>query len=158
MPVPEKTIGEYLADTTVVKTNTEASKRIAGTIDILESHTGITDDEILSLPMLFNNLNRDERSFIGPRVPDENLAVVAACPGTINGVILTGFVTYLATNPWGPLIEDKGVMAEVMKKFYEELGWKVKFLDNWNPHHSWGRDVHCATNTFGEMNRRWSRL
>jgi protein-arginine deiminase len=154
-PAPEKTIGEYLADTTVVKTNIEASKRIAGNIDILKSHTGITDDEVHRLPMLFNNLNRDERSFIGPRVPDENLAVVAACPGIINGVILSGFITYLAPNPWGPLIEGQDVMAEVMKKFYEELGWKVKFLDNWNSHHSWGAEVHCATNTRGEMNRRW---
>jgi hypothetical protein len=65
-----------LADTTVVKTNTEASKRIARNNDILESHTGITDDEICRLPMLFNSVNRDERSFIGPRADDEKLAVL----------------------------------------------------------------------------------
>jgi protein-arginine deiminase len=80
MLVPEKTIGEYLADTTVVKTDIEASKRIVGNIAILKSQTGITDDEIYRLPMLYNNLSRDELSFIG--APDEKLAVVAAYPGT----------------------------------------------------------------------------
>tara|TARA_R110002003_G_scaffold814_10_gene21600 strand:- start:1772 stop:2326 length:555 start_codon:yes stop_codon:yes gene_type:complete len=154
-PAPEKTIGEYLADTTVVKTNMEASKRIAGNIDILKSHTSITDDEIDRLPTLLNNVERDELSFIGPRADDEKLAVFAASPGAFNSVVLTGFGTYLAPNPWGPLIEDKDVMAEVMKKFYEELGWKDKFLDNWNSHHSWGAEVHCATDTKREMNRRW---
>jgi protein-arginine deiminase len=50
--------------------------------------------------MLFNNVNRDERSLIGPRADHEKPAVVAAYPGTISGVVLTGCGTYLAPNPW----------------------------------------------------------
>jgi protein-arginine deiminase len=155
MPVPGGTITEYLQDDKAKKTNLDAGERIRANIDILKAEIGLNDAEIYRLPVLFNSVNRDELPFIGPRATDEKLAVVAAYPATINGLVLTGFRTYIAPNPWGPVINGKDIMAEATKGVYEKLGWNVKFIDNWNSHHSFGGEVHCATNTIREMGRRW---
>lgn len=155
VPVPEKTINEFLSNPQLATTTLDVAKRIDANIAILKSETGITDSEIYQLPMLFRNVNRDQLPYIGPSSPDEKLACMAIYPGTINGVVLTGFGTYLAPKPWGPIIDGKDIMAEATTKVYEELGWKVKFLDNWNSHHSYGGEVHCGTNTIREMGRRW---
>ncbi|KAF2029686.1 hypothetical protein EK21DRAFT_101032 [Setomelanomma holmii] len=122
IPVPGTTINEYLADPKVVKTNIAAAKRIAANMDLLKSEIGITDSEIHRLPTLFKNVNRDELLYIGPRSPNEKLAVIATCPATINGVVLTRFGTYLAPNPWGPVIEGKDIMAGATRELYERLG------------------------------------
>ncbi|KAH7069139.1 arginine deiminase type-3 [Paraphoma chrysanthemicola] len=155
IPVPGTSINEYLADPNVRITNMQVSKRIAANIEILKTEIGLSDNEIYHLPTLFNNVNRNDLPFIGPRAPDENLAVVATYPATINGVVLTGFATYIAPRPWGPVIDGNDVVAEATRKLYEGLGWKVKFIDNWNSHHGWGGEVHCATNTMRDMRRRW---
>ncbi|CAO2655052.1 Nn.00g117850.m01.CDS01 [Neocucurbitaria sp. VM-36] len=52
VPVPEKSINEYLSDPDVATTNTEAGKRIEANIYILRNETGITDADIFHLPML----------------------------------------------------------------------------------------------------------
>jgi protein-arginine deiminase len=155
MPVPGGTITEYLQDHKSKKTNVDVGERIRANIGILKAEIGLNDAEIYHLPMLFNSVNRDELPFIGPRAADEKLAVVAAYPATINGLVLTGFRTYVAPKPWGPVINGKDIMAEATKGVYEKLGWNVKFIDDWNSHHSFGGEVHCTTNTIREMGRRW---
>jgi protein-arginine deiminase len=155
IPVSNKTISEFLSESKISTTNSEAAQRIKANIDILKAGTGVTDDEIYHLPMLFKSINRNDYPYIGPRAADEKLACVAVYPGTINGVVLTGFGSYLAPRPWGPLIDGKDVMAEATRAVYEKLGWKVRFLDNWNSHHKYGGEVHCGTNTVREMGRCW---
>ncbi|KAF1846420.1 arginine deiminase type-3 [Cucurbitaria berberidis CBS 394.84] len=155
VPVPEKTINEFLSDPEFTTKNTEAAKRIKANVDVLKTEIGISDADIHHLPILFYNVNRNEVPDNGPRAADEELACIAAHPATINGVVLTGFGTYLAPNPWGPVINGKDIIAETTESIYENLGWKVRFLDSWNSHHAFGGEVHCGTNTIREMGKQW---
>lgn len=155
VPVPEKKITQFLSETVNVVANHEAGGRIAANLEILKTTTGITDAEIHHLPALFQTEDRSKLPSLGPRAEDEKLACMAVHPATINGVVLTGFGSYLAPNPWGPVIEGKDIMAEATRELYAELGWKTTFLDTWNSHHAYGGELHCATNTVREMRRWW---
>ncbi|KAH7356094.1 arginine deiminase type-3 [Pyrenochaeta sp. MPI-SDFR-AT-0127] len=155
VPVPERTIDEFLSDAKATPTNLDAAKRIAANIATLKAEIGLADDEIYHLPMPFDTVNRHSLPYIGPRAPEEKLACISVYPATINGIVLTGFNTYLTPKPWGPVIDGKDIMAEATIRLYEQLGCKVKFLDVWNSHHAFGGEVHCGTNTIREMGRRW---
>ena len=56
------------------------------------------------IPVLFNQVDIASFPYLGPRAPGEKLVVGAVWPGVINGVVLTGYQTYLAPNPWGPVV------------------------------------------------------
>ncbi|OAL54630.1 arginine deiminase type-3 [Pyrenochaeta sp. DS3sAY3a] len=155
VPVPETTIAQFLFEPANTVANIEAGKRIKANLEILKAATGITDSEIHHLPTLFQTYDRSKLPNIGPCTEDEKLAYMAVHPATINGIVLTGYGSYLAPNPWGPVIDGKDIMAEATRDLYARLGWKVRFLDNWNSHHTYGGEMHCATNTVREMRRWW---
>jgi protein-arginine deiminase len=155
MPVPSTTIAEYLKDAKSQTIAEDAAMRMRDNVAILKAEIGLQDEEIHCLPMIFYNVNRDELPFTVPRAHVEQLAAAAAFPATINGLVVTGFKTYVVPKPWGPVINGKDIMAEATKGVYEKLGWNVHFIDNWNSHHSFGGEVHCATNTVREMGRQW---
>jgi protein-arginine deiminase len=151
IPNPYTTIDSALADEKLHTFNSAYQKRIEANIEILKDATGITDSEIYRIPTLFQQLDRDKLLYVGPRPSEETLCAGALWPGIINGVVLTGSETYLAPKPWGPVIDGRDMVEDAVKKIYEDIGWKVKWIDDWDSHHKLGGEVHCGTNTIREM-------
>jgi protein-arginine deiminase len=154
-PVSNSTIDQALSSEETIATNMKCKMRIEANINILKEATGITDAEIYHTPALFSQLDVKKLPWIGPRDPNEKLSVGAAWPGVINGIVLTGYGTYVAPNPWGPAINGVDVVAEAVKKEYAKLGLNVTFVDDWNSHHNYGGEVHCGTNTVRQMDQPW---
>ncbi|KAH8747650.1 arginine deiminase type-4 [Diaporthe sp. PMI_573] len=126
----------------------ECSKRIDVNIEILKRETGLKDDEILHIPAMFNSSSfGDDNS--------TDLKVIALFPGAVNNLVLSGFKTSVAPNPFGPVVEGRDLLSEAITNAYSKLGMKITFIDDWYTHHSFGGDVHCGTNTVRDMSAQW---
>jgi protein-arginine deiminase len=153
--VPSNTIDEVLSQKNLILTNAQFAKRINANVRLLQKKTGITDEEIHSIPLAFRtglifspgfgiDSSRNGSSTLGG----------ALYPGIINGVILSNN-QYLAPNPWGPVVDGKDIIATAVADIYAKLGFKAIYIDDWNSHHTWGGEVHCATNTIRDASAPW---
>lgn len=166
IPVNNVTVEQLVNDEVLMKVQEACAKRIDGNIQRLKNATGITDQEIIRLPALFQN-----DTFGGPFGPggpqggtgggrllprqEQSLQVGALFPGAINGLVVTGYGTYIAPNPWGPLVDGEDVLAAAVAAQYAKVGLKTVFVDDWNSHHNFGGEVHCGSNTARDMSRVW---
>ncbi|EGU87381.1 hypothetical protein FOXB_02140 [Fusarium oxysporum f. sp. conglutinans Fo5176] len=131
-----------------MKLNNECAQRIDGNIKILRRELGLADEDIIRIPALFN---RDDSS----EGDGSKLEVGAFYPAVINNLVLTGYNTCVAPNPWGPVVEGKDVLAKVISDTYAKVGMKIKFIDDWDSHHEDQGGVHCGTNSIRDMSARW---
>lgn len=147
-PINSPTVDAILADVKLMNTNEECSNRIDANLDILKRETGLQEDEILRIPALF------ETSSFG----NDNstaLKVGAFFPGAVNNLVLSGFKTSVAPNPFGPVVDGKDLISEAITNEYFRIGMNVTFIDDWYTHHSFGGEVHCGTNTVRDMSAAW---
>lgn len=147
-PIYSPTVDEALADVNLLSTNEECSKRIDANLEILKRETGLEDAEILRIPALFE----------GDPLDNENsppLDVTACFPAAINSLVLSGFNTSVAPNPFGPVVDGRDVLSEAVTNEFSKIGMNVTFIDDWYTHHSFGGEVHCGTNTIRDMSAQW---
>ncbi|KAJ1323740.1 protein-arginine deiminase [Microdochium nivale] len=157
-PIPVKglTVDQVLADAAMLDVQERCAVRIDDNIRRLKEATGLADAEILRMPALFdNNKFANFPGGGGGGANNSRLAVGAFYPGAINGVVMTGYGTYIAPNPWGPRVDGKDVLAAAAAKVYATVGLRTVFVDDWNSHHNFGGEVHCGTNTARDMGRKW---
>ncbi|KAM3509659.1 hypothetical protein MY10362_000453 [Beauveria mimosiformis] len=135
---------DELVDTELIQTNEECARRIQGTIEMLKRETGISDSDILRVPVLYFKLDR-------PAVPSYgDFQVGAVFPNAINGLVMTDSL-YVAPKQWGPLdAAGVDVLQHAVEMVYKQAGYHVDFVDDWNYHRRKG-DIHCATNVFREL-------
>jgi protein-arginine deiminase len=169
IPVQPTTIDEMLANEDLMSVQKRCAERIEGNLQILKEATGVTDDEIIRLPAMFKGNpfsdlsailsgNATDGSTVGGNPASnatDELKVGALFPGVINGVVLTDFDTYIAPNPWGPVVNGTDVLAEKLTSLYASVGMNVVYIDDWNTHHNFGGEIHCGTNTVRDMDVEW---
>ncbi|KAF8473200.1 hypothetical protein BDZ91DRAFT_616571, partial [Kalaharituber pfeilii] len=152
--IPDYTISSYLANKENIKVNEAAWKRIQGNIDQLQKETGVRKEDIISLPVLYENNNGfNSGSFYG-NYNASKLKVGPVLPSAVNGLLLTD-TKVVAPRQWGPVIEGKDIFEEAIENEYRKLGIQVAFVDDWTTHHEGGGDVHCGTNSFREGGKWW---
>ena len=139
------TIGALLADPDTAGLNERAAQHIDANIEILKRETGISDAEILRLPCLVQKHGY---------FTDDNFKVGAYFPNVLNGLVLSGWNTYVAPKPYGPVVDGIDVLAKAVSETYAKADMRVHFVDDWNTHHPNG-EVHCGTNSFRDMSARW---
>ncbi|KAK2689137.1 hypothetical protein QWA68_011701 [Fusarium oxysporum] len=142
------TITQLLGSMGFMKLNKECAQRIDGYIKILRREIGLADEDIIRIPALFNRGDSSEGD-------GSKLEVGAFYPAVINNLVLTGYNTCVAPNPWGPVVEGKNVLAKVISDTYAKVGMKIKFIDDWDSHHEDQGGVHCGTNSIRDMSARW---
>ncbi|KAJ0148889.1 hypothetical protein HZ326_8534 [Fusarium oxysporum f. sp. albedinis] len=142
------TITQLLGSMGFMKLNKECAQRIDGNIKILRREIGLADEDIIRIPALFNREDSSEGD-------GSKLEVGAFYPAVINNLVLTGYNTCVAPNPWGPVVEGKDVLAKVISDTYAKVGMKIKFIDDWDSHHEDQGGVHCGTNSIRDMSARW---
>ncbi|KAH8724903.1 arginine deiminase type-3 [Phaeosphaeriaceae sp. PMI808] len=177
IPIESTTIDEILANKDLMSVQERCAERIEANLQTIMEATGITEEEIVRLPSMFKNNpfsgffpggNSTDSTFppngSNPSLPAGNstgaddepqLKVGALFPGVINGIVMTGFDTYIAPNPWGPVVNGTDVLAEELKARYAEVNMTVVFIDDWNTHHNFGGEIHCGTNTARNMETEW---
>ncbi|KAF4456691.1 protein-arginine deiminase type-3 [Fusarium austroafricanum] len=148
IPVNTPTITQLLTDKKLMKLNERCAQRIDGNIRTLTKEVGLTDEDIIRIPALFK-----ASDFAGG--DDSRLQVGAFFPGVVNNLVLTGYKTCVAPNPWGPVVDGKDIIAETIKAKYAKIGTKISFIDDWNTHHNGGGEVHCGSNSIRDMSARW---
>jgi protein-arginine deiminase len=148
IPVNSPTIAQLLADKKLMRLNEKCAQRIEGNIKIIKKEVGLTDQDIVRIPALFKNSDFSDGD-------DSRLQVAAFFPGVVNNLVLTGYNTCVAPNPWGPVVEGKDILAETISKKYAKIGMRVKFIDDWNTHHNFGGEVHCGSNSIRDMAAKW---
>jgi protein-arginine deiminase len=129
----ERPVTEALGDKSLIA----AQERIQGKIDAvrrtLQDGLGVTDADIIEIPVLFNS---DGRWY-----PDRYFAETA---NMVNGLLLGN--DYIVPDPHGPLVDGKDVLLQAVKDRLEPLGCRVVPLDCFYPYHRWGGEIHCGTN------------
>lgn len=139
------TIDELLANPETAYLNEGAAQHIDANIETLRKETGVGDAEILHLPCLVQKHGYFDES---------HFKVGGFFPNVVNGLVLSGLNTYVAPNPYGPVIDGKDVLAEAISGLYAKVNMVVRFVDDWNTHHPNG-EIHCGTNSFRDISARW---
>ncbi|KLJ12106.1 hypothetical protein EMPG_12770 [Blastomyces silverae] len=153
--VPSYTIDDLLSQKELIEANANFSERIKTTVDVIKRETGITDADIYGIPAVFRTGLTFPPDFgIEPERNGSSKYAGSLYPATINGLVLSN-TEYLAPNPWGPVVNGRDIMADAVSEIYGGLGFKVGFVDDWNSHHTWGGEVHCASNIIRDGNHRW---
>ncbi|KAI1071763.1 hypothetical protein LB507_004926 [Fusarium sp. FIESC RH6] len=85
---------------------------------------------------------------------DNSNQVVALYPATVNNLVLTDHHV-LAPNPWGPVINNKDILATAVSEVYASVGFNVTYQDDWFSHYELQGDVHCGSNSWREIPAKW---
>ncbi|PLB53346.1 hypothetical protein P170DRAFT_349062 [Aspergillus steynii IBT 23096] len=152
LKITPMTIAQALNDKELLQINHQCAERIDANIEILKKEVGLTDKDFIHIPSLFKQSEwgaSDEDS--------QSLKVASFFPGVINNLVLSGFNTCIAPNPWGPSPNGTDVLAAAIRKKYAEIGISLVFVDDWNTHHNYGGEVHCGSNTVRDMSQAWWR-
>lgn len=127
--------------------NLNAERIIEENIALIKSETGITDDDIVRVPMFYRaELNDD-----APGGVDLSGDYFAAdfIPNPVNGVVMKNR-EYISPKVWGPIINGEDVFETAVTAAFEQAGISVKYVDTYRVLYVHGGEVHCGTNALRE--------
>jgi protein-arginine deiminase len=145
-----KTIDNLLADDSLIKANEFAQQKVNEAVEKIKAQTGISDQEIVKLPVLYKNedlggnTSQTEKSSNG----DPNYKLLAFVPGVTNGVVVND--QYLAPKQHGPVVNGVDLFEQDVEDKLSPLGSNVKWIEDWHYAHEGGGEVHCTTNALRE--------
>ena len=146
------TIADVVADKGMVGVNTLAATRITAALQSVKAATGLTDADIIRVPVLFTQeINPDAEP---SKAQDTSLS--ALLPNAVNGVVL-GRDRYLAAKQFGPMINGRDLFADAVSAAYAKAGFTVSYVDTFRPYHTGGGEIHCGTNTLRNATTPWWR-
>jgi len=137
------TVSALLADTEIMAASDAAAANIAPVLAAIKAAAGLSDDEIIEMPTLF------ERADYGA-----GFEYVAHTPGTVNLRALNGAVGI--PKPWGPQVGGVDIFEKDLQDRLgtavnhlgtDGNGLKVVFVEDWDDYHALDGEVHCASTT-----------
>jgi protein-arginine deiminase len=135
-------IDDLLADTDVMTFSQQAQTEIDMNVATLKQTVGLTDDEIIQIPTLF------EQDCDG-----SDCGLLAYTPGTVNELVFGN--TVVMPNPFGPIIGGNDLFAQDLQTRLgtsmnslgsDGKGLSVNFADDWDTYHILAGEVHCGSN------------
>lgn len=126
-----ETVGAFRNDSSFRSTNlTLQTARIDPMIEVIKSQWGLTEADLIRVPICYYNGG-------------------AYVPSMINSAVLNGRL--LVSDPQGPIVGGKDLLQEAFVGLLRAAGveLQVHFLDDWR-YHTWHGNVHCATNVLRE--------
>jgi len=126
------TIAAALADADRMAASATAAAAIDGQLEVLRTEVGLTDDQLVRAPFLFETVYEQH---------------IAYQPGTVNG-ILVGPTHFASPKPHGPVIEGKDLMEANLEKTLSAKGIQVHWVEDWDLYHRDDGEVHCGSNVF----------
>jgi protein-arginine deiminase len=171
--VDQRTVDEYLADAQFVDTNRVAAARIDANVQRLMQAAGITNVDIVRLPVVYTARTFDwlmlKQSIDGMADGPDKDAQIAKLNGlrvatadtanVVNGLDLNGG-RYFAPKPFGPLLDGVDVFEQATTAALQRAGLHVTYLDDFLSEHESAGELHCASNTLrdalGTTNTWWA--
>jgi protein-arginine deiminase len=126
----EISIDDVLNDTDLMAESATAAAAIDKELQVIEQATGITDSEVIRLPILF-----EKTMGYG----------LAYQPGTVNGIVLSDH-DFGAPDPHGPVIDGADIFKTQMTQAFAKIGITVHFIEDWDLYHALEGEVHCGSN------------
>lgn len=143
------TVGELTRDQALRDANEDIQRdHIEPTIELLETELGLTDDDIIRVPGIF-----EENSWC------HNLAL-SLIPGMINLAVYTESETTSKLLIADPFLRASGASqdSDPMIQLWDSLmpaGNETYYLNDWEVYHEGWGEVHCGTNIRREPGADW---
>lgn len=144
-------IDDVLADADLMAASQKAQANIDPMVAQMKLELGLTDDEIVELPTLFEAVSDSGTEYN-----------VAYQPGVVNSRVFQGNV--IVPEPFGPTIDgEDGVKKFVTaalatdkhKLGMDGKGLRVSYADDWATYHALDGEVHCGSNVEGPPQPEW---
>jgi protein-arginine deiminase len=126
-------VAEVLADRALIADQDLVQKKIDDVRRALQAELGVSDADIIEIPVLFNSW------------PGRYAGRFGALTTNMVNSLLVG-KTFIVPDPHGPLVGGTDVLLQAVKDRLEPLGCRVAAIDNFYPYHRYGGEVHCGTN------------
>jgi protein-arginine deiminase len=126
----ETTITAVLNNTALMTHNQDAAADIKAQVDVIKAATGLTDAEIVNVPVTHRLTSSKS---------------VAHIPGTVNGIAMSDKV-FFAPDPHGPVIDGKDIFKAAFEASMTTWGITVYWVEDWSLFHALDGEIHCATN------------
>ena len=136
------TIDNLLADKSLQKANEFAQQKISESVKTIQAQTGISDGEIIELPVIFKS--EDNPQTTENTEDAANYKLSALTPGVANGVVVND--QYLAPRQHGPIVNGVDLFEKQVEDKLTPLGTKVNWIEDWYYAHEGKGEVHCTTN------------
>lgn len=149
----------------LLETQAYARRFINASTATIQSEVGIPDSEVVRVPALFAALTGNEpdlhyylrpdglQPLISPPPPGKK-QLVALYPNAVNGVVFGA--DFVVAKSWGPVVNGTDIFQEAVRSAYEdEAGLRTHFVNTIETIHTYGGEVHCATNVFRDATERW---
>ncbi|MFI6096256.1 protein-arginine deiminase family protein [Lentzea sp. NPDC051213] len=167
------TIDEALADPKFLEQNETAARHIDTQLAVLTRETGLTDRDLVRVPVLFEQFTWETLDAAGDelvasgRVTRQMVddlrdrmkagtaaltAFAAHTAGIPNGISLGGGV-FGAPDPHGPRVDGVDLFKSAAERVLAGTPVKVKWVEDWDFLHKGLGEVHCGTNAFREPTR-----
>lgn len=145
------TIDQVLADPDLMSASQAAQAKIDAMVQQMKDEVGLTDDEIVELPVLFMTVSDGGDDYR-----------VAYSPGVVNLRAFNGWT--IVADPFGPKIDgvdgfkasvDEALGTDKYQMGSDGKGIPVRYADDWDLYHRLDGEVHCGTNFDGAPPASW---
>lgn len=136
-------IADLLGDGELARDNQRFQTYIDWNRKILKDKLGLTEEDIIDLPCLFEAVSsgRAETYF----------------PNMVNMLVLDHYLAI--PKPFGPKIDKNCQMEAYVRQVLKPLGFTCRFIDDWEPYFLERGEIHCGTNTRRQpFNTKWWEL
>lgn len=154
----------------IVANNQRAAMIITKNIELIKAETGITDEEIVRIPVLFKKYDDWATTANGASHTSQALAgnakaahpargvrdgnQTALLPNALNSLLLTP-TQVVAGKQFGVLVGGRDLFADAAAAAYASAGITVTWINDIAPYHLGDGEVHCGTNSLREISPQW---
>jgi len=131
----EVTINSVLNNDDVMGESYASAAEVDEQVEIIQAATGLTEDEIIRIPYLHEEVNGYS---------------VAYQPGTVNGILVNSKM-FMPPKPHGPKINGIDVMETQFESAFETVEMNVHWVEDWDLYHALLGEVHCGSNATREI-------
>ena len=171
---PDMTINDLLADQAFLEDNERARRRVEMNLERLMAETGVTPEEVVRIPGLFEvaefaeyvpratvrDADQPPPPWLEEEGPGSELItyspgnLVAFYPAAVNGLLMDE-TNYIPPKQWGPIVDGVDIMEAAVVQAYAEAGITAWSIDDWDSHHTRAGEVHCGTNVTRTIASNW---
>ena len=123
-------IYDVLSDPDVMNQSAWAAVEIDEQLAVVQEATGLLDDEVIHIPVLFQPIDGK---------------AVAYQPNTVNSFVI-GAEDFASAVTHGPVIGGQDPFAAQLEATLGALGISVHWVEDWDWYHRHDGDVHCGMN------------
>lgn len=129
----QRTIADIVNDPKMARAQRVAHAKIAGVLKALKAETGLQESEIIRVPVLFEPVYFNQRSF------------AFLTPDAANLVVL-GKRSVAIAKQHGPLVKGEDIFEQAIATAFKSAGLSVHWVEDYIQAHGGIGEIHCQSN------------